>query len=134
MPKHPEGFKSIFFDILCLSDLESFLKSWAGEKIYKRGLNYFQKNKVKDLALARDGKVLATVKGSRNYVCSIYLDEGNNLAGDCSCPYDETCKHIVALCLKTRDALNSQETLPICDDLDSREENSRLFLTERLLR
>ena len=101
----PESSLPLVFDILRSPEFESFLKNWAGQKIFRRGLEYFQQNRVSNLNIAKDGKLSGSVKGRKKYTAALYLDEEDNLAGDCTCPYDDICKHIVALALYARNSL-----------------------------
>ncbi|MBU4481468.1 SWIM zinc finger family protein, partial [Patescibacteria group bacterium] len=72
------------------------IKNLAGETIYDRGLDYFQKGAVTKIWL-EDSKLFARVSGSRgNYEVEIEEQDGK-LDWKCNCPYDGyICKHIVA--------------------------------------
>lgn len=118
--QHPQPSLPLILDVLRTPDLESFLERWGGEKIFKRGKNYFQRGYVKDLVITPNGRLLATVKGSRDYISALYLDETGNLAGDCTCPYDDICKHIVALALQAGAILQEEKAVPACNDFDIR--------------
>lgn len=108
------------FDVIREEDFEGALEDWAGEKIFKRGKDYFLKNRVSNLVVADDAKLLATVGGSRNYISSFYLDENDGLTGECTCPYDDICKHIVAVALAARAILQENRQLPVIGEFDSR--------------
>lgn len=102
------------FDLLARTDLDAVLKKWTGEKIYMRGLNYFRSGNVASLVVTRDGKLRATVHGTRNYSAVLYLDEAGRLAGECNCPYEDNCKHLVAIVLEARKAIRGASGAP-CD-------------------
>lgn len=122
MPAQPDYSDPPIFNALIQNDVASILEDWAGEIIFHRGTEYFMKKRVSDLAVTKDARLLATVAGTRKYVSALYLDGDGEPAGDCTCPYDGVCKHIVALALAAREALLQKKTLPLCDDLDFRPE------------
>lgn len=111
---------SPFLKVLEQTDFASLLENWAGEKIFKHGLDYFRKQLVSDLVITQDNKLLATVKGSKNYVSALYLDDYEELDGFCTCPYDGICKHLVALGLQAHEEVLSKKVLPICQESDFR--------------
>ncbi|NOX75296.1 MAG: DEAD/DEAH box helicase [Gammaproteobacteria bacterium] len=88
------------------------IKHEVDSRTYNRGLNYFQRNKLKKLHVGKidDDRVVlhASVKGSGNaiYTQEIHIDGLNGLTGGrigiegyCSCPVGYNCKHVVAACL-----------------------------------
>lgn len=109
----------LIFEILRSSDIKQFLKGWAGEKIFKRGKNYFERGLVKGVAIRQGERLVATVRGTKNYSCSIYVDDDGILDGDCTCPYDDICKHIVALALQASTVLGEDKIIPISDEFNS---------------
>lgn len=122
MPSHTSPSDLPIFNVLRRPDLASILKNWVGEKIFQRGADYFKKNRVRDLVITKDASLLATVKGSRDYVSSLRLDEDDKLNAACTCPYDGICKHVVALSLAGREALMAKSTLPSSGEFDFRPE------------
>ena len=80
------------------------LESWAGSRSVARGRTYQRKGRVQDLAISKDGRLLATVQGQEVYVTSVWLQTASKAKGDgpvqsrCTCPvgYDG-CKHAVAV-------------------------------------
>ncbi len=95
------------------------LEEWAGTKILSRGISYQKSGYVKDLAITVDGSVIAWVRGSENYVIKISL-ERNRFSSVCTCPYDGTCKHAVAVILEYLVRLKDNMAVPLADDQDER--------------
>lgn len=112
--------KAEIFDLLRQPDFVSDLEDWAGKKIFQRGEEYFRKKRVANLAVTGEGRLLGDVKGTRQYIAALYLDEDGDLVGDCTCPYDDICKHIVALALAAREDLLENKNPPVCDTADFR--------------
>ena len=76
---------------------EAELRNLAGEAYFERGVNYFARGAVTGLSL-KDGKVAATVQGTRPYRVRLWVDSGS-LDWSCTCPLGqegEACKHVVA--------------------------------------
>jgi uncharacterized Zn finger protein len=78
------------------------LDDWAGTRSVSRGQAYQRQGRVLDLAIATDGRLLATVVGNERYVTSAWLVPGAKKRGQidsmCSCPVGASgCKHAVAL-------------------------------------
>lgn len=90
--------------------------------IFARGEDYYHDGRVYDLR--RDGKRLrATVMGRRE-LNHTWLQVSPPYASDCSCPYDDTCKHVVAVGLawldrETRRA-QTTDTSPPADSIYQR--------------
>ncbi|NLF06656.1 MAG: hypothetical protein GX594_01570 [Pirellulaceae bacterium] len=76
------------------------LNWWAGGRSVQRGRNYQRQGRVKDLAIAGDGRLLATVQGREIYLASVWLNDGRKvrekLESHCMCPVGYRCKHAVA--------------------------------------
>lgn len=66
-----------------------------GEKIFRRGLDYFREGRVIS-AVKMEGELIGTVSGTRNYRTEVGLE---GLTCECSCPYQGRCKHGAALLL-----------------------------------
>lgn len=80
---------------------EAEIKKWAGGVIFDRGDDYFEGGVVTEI-IQRGQSISAEVEGSQYdpYVVTIRLDnEGQVTDSDCDCPYDDVCKHIVAVLL-----------------------------------
>ena len=82
---------------------EEQLRAVAGDRSFERGLGYV--GAVTGLERAGD-KVLATVRGAREYLVVLTLPGGKiarpGLRGECGCPYGQEgffCKHCVAVAL-----------------------------------
>ncbi|MCI0337430.1 MAG: hypothetical protein L0226_07635 [Acidobacteria bacterium] len=76
------------------------LISMAGERVFKRGEDYFTRRCVRSL-IEYDGKITAVVDGTQSYQVSLRFD-GRRVGHDCSCPEgaaDKFCKHCVAVYL-----------------------------------
>lgn len=83
--------------------------------IYRRGLEYYKKNKVSDLLYDINYQVwTATVSGSEDYFVEINMKEINKGTIDtyCDCPAFDTygsCKHIVAVLLSVQAKESNRE-------------------------
>ncbi len=78
------------------------IRDFAGEIIYKRGLDYFQSDMVEDFTYDPErSSIKATVYGSHAAIYSVEIwEHHNSLEANCDCPYDGyPCKHIVAVLL-----------------------------------
>jgi len=103
-----------------LSDLTwAELEAWAGSRIVSRGKSYQKSGSVRDLARTSDGGLLAWVRGSRNYATKAALEKGR-LSSDCTCPYEGTCKHAVAVVLEYLDCLKKKADVPLANVDDDR--------------
>jgi uncharacterized Zn finger protein len=107
--------KATFFKKLSWDDL----KDWAGSKIVSRGRDYQRSGYVKDLALTSEGALLAWVAGTRRYATLVDIQKGK-LIDDCTCPYDDTCKHAVAVVLEALECLKKNKEIPTCSKNDER--------------
>lgn len=82
---------------LTLTDLER----WAGRDILSRGQSYQRSGHVQNLTCTPQGKLMAQVRGSiRIYTTRVTLTAEGILTSKCTCPYDDTCKHAVAVVLE----------------------------------
>jgi len=82
---------------LTLTDLER----WAGRDILSRGQSYQHNGNVRNLTCTPQGKLTAQVRGSiRTYTTRVTLTAEGVLTSKCTCPYDNTCKHAVAVVLE----------------------------------
>lgn len=79
---------------------EAALRAAAGERSFERGVSYL--DAVAGLETVGN-KVIATVRGTRDYLVVLTLGEaatGAGLRGECGCPYGQEgffCKHCVAV-------------------------------------
>lgn len=107
--------KMEFFKKLSWDDL----KDWAGSKIVSRGRDYQRSGYVKDLAFTPDGALIASVKGTQRYATLVDVQRGK-LIDDCTCPYDDTCKHAVAVVLEALECFKKNREIPSCSKNDER--------------
>ena len=77
---------------------------WVGQAISNRGKNYQRYGNVQELAYAPDGSLIAQVEGNEIYITSVDIIPGPHLRSVCTCPYQEQCKHAVAVVLGGEDA------------------------------
>ena len=89
------SFKEIIASLL-YEDIEAM----AEERIYHRGFSYFTQGFVEDIVWSETA-LHARVEGSEGalYKVHISLDDRGDLLGQCDCPYEDTCKHIIATLL-----------------------------------
>ncbi len=95
------------------------LRKWAGSKIVSRGQSYQKSGQVEDLAFTPDGALIAWVLGTHRYATLVDVQRGK-LVSDCNCPYDDTCKHAVAVVLEGLEYLKKKKQIPLCSDQDRR--------------
>lgn len=69
--------------------------------VFGRGLEYFKSGDVCDIHAVDSRKVTAKVHGTQTYKVTLKL-ENAAVIGSCTCPYDEVCKHMVAVLLKAK--------------------------------
>jgi uncharacterized Zn finger protein len=78
------------------------VQEFAGNTIYKRGLDYYRSGQVYEAVFdAESGRLKAGVYGNYgNYTVEISPAGRSALNADCDCPYDGyPCKHVVAVLL-----------------------------------
>lgn len=76
---------------------EDLITSNSDYVIYRRGRDYYAKGLVKNVNFDNSrNTVSAIVKGGEKYSVRIFL-ENNEVKGSCSCPYEDVCKHIIAV-------------------------------------
>jgi len=73
----------------------------ATPEVYERGVEYYRHGRVR-LDHVADDLINARVRGQREYNVTVHRN-GNGLETSCTCPYQFTCKHVIATLLKTRD-------------------------------
>lgn len=96
------------------------LAAWAGEAAFQRGHAYYKAGKVRDIALASEGRVLATVDGTRRYSTMIFRKSNGELADACTCPYGLRCKHAVALACACQALSAGKRPIPLASADDRR--------------
>ncbi len=96
------------------------LKDWAGNKILKRGENYFNNGMVTNLRITPKG-ILACVSGSDDYLTIVNIREGSGkdiISSDCTCPYGINCKHAVAAILAYSQAIKDNKKVSTAESSD----------------
>ena len=88
------------------------LNRWAGGKIVGRGRGYQRDGAVEALARTAGGGLIAWVDGTRRYATFVERDAGGELLSTCTCPYEGTCKHAVAVVLEYLDCLEQETPVP----------------------
>lgn len=96
------------------------LAAWAGEAVFQRGHAYYKAGKVRNIALASEGRVLATVDGTRKYATMLFRKSNGELASLCTCPYGARCKHAVALAYACLALFAEKRDFPLASDSDKR--------------
>lgn len=88
------------------------LNRWAGGKIVGRGREYQRDGSVVALARTSEGGLIAWVEGSERYATHVARDSGGKLRSACTCPYEGTCKHAVAVVLEYLECLEQGTPVP----------------------
>ena len=117
MPKKktlPDRFSDLTWD-----DIET----WAGETIVSRGRNYQRQGRVADLAVMDDGSLMAWVDGSERYATKVFMDEDGLPVSICTCPYERTCKHAVAVVIEYLKQVENNRLV-----LKAKQDDNRLIL------
>jgi uncharacterized Zn finger protein len=100
------------------------LERWAGSRSVARGRSYQHGGRVKDLRIASDGALLATVVGGDRYTTTVALSpgrKGSSLESACTCPVGACgCKHAVAVVAAYLQALADGRDVPLADEDDPR--------------
>ncbi len=95
------------------------LVAWAGATIVQRGQSYQRSGRVQHLALTPDGALVAWVYGTERYATMVDYDEHGPVAV-CTCPYEDVCKHVVAVLLEYQVASAQHRALPTISETDPR--------------
>ncbi len=101
------------------------LTEWAGSRSVSRGRSYMSQGRVHDLAISRDGWLLATVTGGDRYAATVWCDperkKGGALFSRCTCPVGASgCKHAAAVVAEYLELLGKEATIPVADQDDER--------------
>jgi uncharacterized Zn finger protein len=91
------------------------LVDWADSTIYSRGKSYV--SSVSELSCTEDGRLVAWVSGSDEYVTTVRRDGKGDFDYSCTCPYDYggPCKHVVAVLLAAAKELKKKKEIPLLD-------------------
>lgn len=127
------------------------LKTYVPAVLYKRGLDYFERDFVEQLAEDAPNRWHAFVAGTHDYEVMVKLSGEESVAWtSCTCPFesDSLCKHEVAVCLAIREvkkenssasidvlvqlkAMKKAELLEILEELLQKQPTVNLYLTEK---
>ncbi|ALS79587.1 SWIM zinc finger family protein [Planococcus kocurii] len=127
------------------------LKTYVPAVIYKRGLDYFERDFVEELTENAPNRWHAVVEGTWDYDITVKLTgEETIVSTSCNCPFesDSLCKHEVAVCLAICEAkkekssasvdvraqlkaLKKAELLEIFEELLKKQPAVDLYLTEK---
>lgn len=97
---------------------EKELVEWAGSTIVSRGKSYVAS--VSELSQTEDGRLVAWVFGSDEYVTTVRRTGKGEFDFTCTCPYDYggPCKHVVAVLLAAREQITQHEEIPLLQPHD----------------
>jgi len=95
------------------------IQEWAGNIIASRGRSYQQSRRVLELARTPGGGLMALVKGTETYATLVDIEE-EKLTSVCTCPYEDVCKHAVAVVLEYLEKLNQNIQIPTVAEGDPR--------------
>lgn len=116
-----------------VENLQDQLLDVVSPRVFERGQKYYaKKNAVRDMTIEaghEDEQSLAIcgiVRGSQLYSVDFAFDlqEGIFLFEDCTCPYERTCKHVVALVLTFADIFALY-----CDQVFADQKTAQSFLS-----
>lgn len=138
-----EYYLAHFDSVLSLNEIITSLsyediEPMAEERIYHRGYDYFKQGFVENIIWS-ETSFDARVEGSEGalYEVNISLDETGDLLGQCCCPYDDTCKHIIAVLLQANKNVaksekdNKKETKQFLIYLSGLEKEELVALVDR---
>lgn len=74
------------------------IQNFCLETIYHRGVGYYDIGAVKDISYTGTHELIASVQVNRKYDVLIQWSN-KNVSTICSCPYEDVCKHIIAVLL-----------------------------------
>lgn len=106
------------------------LKNRVPDIIFKQGLEYFKEGRVK-IKQWDNLSVLATVQGTYPYIVRLSVDD-RSFDATCTCPYNYTCKHTVAVALKIIDEQSSKEESTVSESTNWREYFEKLIAIQQV--
>ena len=96
--------------------IKNILQDCAEPQIYERGLEYFYDGFVlqweaDNKSFAGFTKVTGRIEGRRIYQTTVkfFYSAKQRISSNCTCPYHDVCKHVVALGLAYADSLKNQK-------------------------
>lgn len=89
-----------------------------GATILKRGQDYFEQGFVRELYRMGEHEIIATVRGTRDYITAVAIsDEDEDVfSSECSCPYEDDCKHVVAALLQYAAQISKGVEVPFIEE------------------
>ncbi len=87
--------------------IEQLLAKYFAKRISDRGYTYFVNDFIREISIEEGKTVQATVSGSESY--NVHLDLINFPKSECSCPYDNYCKHMAAVLYYVKDVLMTED-------------------------
>jgi len=94
--------------------------NWAGSRSMARGRAYQRGGRVHNLAATSDGRLIATVSGTRSYTTGVWW-EADVLHSRCTCPVGwNGCKHAVAVLATYLDMLAKNAVVTAMDAADNK--------------
>ena len=78
---------------------QNLLQRFFSPAFIQRGTDYFQRGRVEFVRRKQNGAIAAIVRGSTLYQVRISLGP-NSIHGECTCPVEFNCKHVVAALLE----------------------------------
>ncbi len=106
------------------------LKDRVPDIIFKQGLEYYKQGRVK-IKQMDNMSVLATVQGTYPYIVRLTMND-QSFESTCTCPYNYTCKHVVAVALKIIEEQNMQEDESAQGAQDWREYFEKLIAIQKV--
>ncbi len=84
------------------------------------GKNYQRQGHVCDLAVTKDGNLIAWVDGTERYVTKVVMDDNGLPDSACTCPYGFDCKHGVAVVIEYLKRFEEGKATPSAKSDDAR--------------
>jgi len=106
------------------------LKDRVPDIIFKQGLEYYKEGRVK-IKQWDNFSVMATVQGTYPYIVRLTTDE-RSFEATCTCPYNYTCKHAVAVALKVIEDQAHVEEAPVPSGSNWREYFEKLIAIQQV--
>ena len=92
--------------------LKNFEKQ-LDQVILQRGKKYYDQKAVVSIEESETDTWIAEVEGSETYSVEVTLKNSNEISEYfCDCPYDDACKHVVAVFFALRDEMKIQQSKP----------------------